>query len=332
MEAWKIEKIRFWFASKGPRWLFNLVLIPRLMYKAVKYPEKKKKFGELNPDKTFYVIRLAPPATGFLANYNYVLGYMKYAFEKGWIPVIDMENYATLYQESQPYNGTKNVWEYFFEQPYDKKTGKRYTLNEVYHSQNVILGKADVQEMYNDSLNDEVLKWQYEMSNLVPFNDNMKKHIAEVYEKSMPKSGSVLGVPTRGSEQKKRVTGHPVPLNVDEMIPIIKEKCREWNMSSIYVKAEEEETINYLKEHLDNVYYSECERLKNYSVGKDINASIGNKKISKADSLRDYLTDIKILSLCTSIIGTKNNGLITAIIWNGGRYKNAEVIDNGVWK
>lgn len=331
MEAWKIEKIRFWFASKGPKWLFNLVLIPRLMYKAVRYPEKKKKFGELNPDKTFYVIRLAPPATGFLANYNYVLGYMKYAFEKGWIPVIDMENYATLYQEAQPYNGTKNVWEYYFEQPFDKKTGKRYTLDEVYHSQNVILGKADVQEMYDDSLSAEVLKWQYEMSTLVPFNEFMKKHIDEVYEKSMPHSGAVLGVPTRGSDTKRRIVGHPIPLSVDELTPIIYAKCKEWNMSNIYVKAEEEETINYLVNHLENVYYSECERFKNYSAEKDINATIGNKQISKAESLKDYLTDIKMLSLCSSIIGTKNNGLITAIIWNGGKYKNVEVIDNGIW-
>ena len=80
------------------------------------------------------------------------------------------------------------------------------------------------------------------------------------------------------------------------------------------------------------MYYSECERLKNYSNQKDVNASIGSKKISKADSLRDYLTDIKLLSLCDSILGTKNNGLVTAVIWNDGKYDNVEVIDNGVWK
>lgn len=42
-----------------------------------------------------------------------MLGYTKYAFDKGWIPVVDMENYETLYQEENPVNGTRNVWEYF---------------------------------------------------------------------------------------------------------------------------------------------------------------------------------------------------------------------------
>ena len=126
MTPQKIEKIRFWFGRKATRWIFAIAVFFRHIYKALKYPEIKKCFGELNPDKTFFVIRLAPPATGFLANYNYVLGYMKYAFDKGWIPVVDMENYASLYQEEGPVNGTRNVWEYFFEQPYDEKTSKRY--------------------------------------------------------------------------------------------------------------------------------------------------------------------------------------------------------------
>ncbi len=332
MKPQKIEKIRYWMGSKLPGWMFNIAVFFRQTYKAIKMPEKRKKFGELNPDKTFYVIRLCPPATGFLANYNYVLGYMKYAYEKGWIPVVDMENYGTLYQEDEPYNGTRNVWEYFFEQPWDPVTCRRYTLEEVYKSKNVVLGKADVQSMYDASLKDEVLKWQYEMSLRVPFKPDMQAYVDEVAEVTLPKGVKVLGVPTRGSEQKKRIIGHAIAMNVDEILPIIKQKCLEWKFQHVFVKAEEEETIAFLEKELDNVYYTKCERIKNYDSKKDVNASMAQQTISRADSLKNYLADIKILSMCTAILGTENNGLTTAIIWNGGKFEQREVIDTGVWE
>ncbi len=334
MQPQKIEKIRYWMGSKLPRWVFDIAVFFRQTYKAIKMPEKRKKFGELNPDKTFYVIRLCPPATGFLANYNYVLGYMKYAYGKGWIPVVDMENYATLYQEEEPYNGTRNVWEYFFEQPYDPKTQKRYTLDEVYKSKNVVLGKADVQTMYDGSLQDDVLKWQYEMSLLVPFKKEMQEYIDKVAEISFPKGVKVLGVPTRGSDMKKRIIGHAIAMNAEEILPIVKQKCLEWNLDHVFVNAEEEETLAFFKKHLDKVYYTQCERIHNYDVNKDSSVALAleSKTICRAESIKDYLANIKILSMCTSILGTKNNGLVAAVIWNGGNYEHVEVVDNGTWK
>jgi hypothetical protein len=331
MKPEKIEKMRFWMGSKLPKWMYKIAVLVRVTYKRIKMPEQRKSYGNLNPDKTFFVIRLFPPATGFLANYNYVLGYMRYAYDKGWIPVVDMENYATLYQEEKPVNGTRNVWEYFFEQPYDPITKKRYTLEEVYKSKNVVLAKADDQAMYDNSLKPEVLEWQHKMSLLVPFKENMQKHIDEVAKECLPNNIRVLGVPTRGSEQKKRVIGHPIAMNVEEIMPIIKDRCKEWKINHVFVKAEEAETIQYLERELENVHYSKCDRIRNYNEKKDVNASISKKSVSKSESLSDYLTDIRILSMCNSIIGTENNGLTTAIIWNGGKYEHFEIIDNGVW-
>lgn len=332
MKPEKIEKIRFWLGSKSPKSVYKVAVFFRKLYKNLKMPEQKKSFGNLNLDKTFFVIRLCPPATGFLANYNYVLGYMKYAFDKGWIPVIDMENYGTLYQEENPVNGTRNVWEYFFEQPYDPKTQKRYSLAEVYKSKNVVLGKADDQSMYDSSLDAKVLKWRYEMSQLVPFRKEMQEYITIVAEECLPKGEKILGVPLRGSDLKKRVIGHPIAMNVEEILPIIKNRCEKWNINHVFVKAEEKETIDYLKENFPNLHYSDCKRITNYSAEKDTNVALAHHKVSRAESLKDYLTDIKILSMCSSLLGTPNNGLTTAIIWNGGKFEHCEVIDNGVWK
>lgn len=332
MKPQEIEKIRYWMGSKLPKWLYKIAVFFRGLYKKIKMPEQRKCYGKLNPDKTFYVIRLCPPATGLLANYIYVLGYMKHAFDKGWIPVVDMENYGTLFQEEEPVNGTRNVWEYFFEQPYDVGTKKRYTLEEVYKSQNVVLAKADDQSMYNNSLTTEVLKWQYEMSLLVPFKEDVQNHIDKVIKECIPEEVKILGVSTRGSDLKKRVIGHAISMSVDEILPIIKEKSIEWNIEHIFVKAEEEETIEYFKKHFRNLHYTNYQRIRNYDVAKSVNVTIAEKAISRLELLKCYLTDIKILSMCTSIMGTENNGLTTAIIWNGGKFEHVEIIDNGVWE
>lgn len=326
-----LGKIGAWMGRYLPSWLFNIALFLRICYKKIKMPEQKKSFGDLNPDKTFYVIRLFPPATGFLANYNYVLGYMHYAYQKGYIPVIDMENYGTLYQEVEAINGTRNVWEYYFEQPLDKNTNKRYSLQEVYKSKNVILSDGS-EKFYDASMNNEVLEWQHEMSLLVPFKKDVQKRIDTLSFKVLPFSKKILGVPTRGSEQKKRIIGHPIPLNVDEILPIIKDRMAAWNISDVFVKAEEQETIEYLKNNLPNVHYTEQSRITNYDVAGAVPASNAITSVSKYQSLLEYLTDIAILSKCDSVLGTMNNGLYSAVIWNGGKFTHVEVIDNGRYK
>ena len=45
-----------------------------------------------------------------------------------------MENFTTIYNEQEKINNTYNAWEYYFEKI------NKYSLKEVYNSQNVILG------------------------------------------------------------------------------------------------------------------------------------------------------------------------------------------------
>ena len=75
----------------------------------------------------YYIVRrtLGWGGTGFFSNYFYALTHVAYAKENGWIPVVDMRNYGTLYSENHPVNGTRNAWEYYFEQPVDTRTAYR---------------------------------------------------------------------------------------------------------------------------------------------------------------------------------------------------------------
>ena len=89
-------------------------------------------FGKLNKNKIFYVIKRSPGA-GMFSNLTFVMNHLLIAKRHNFIPVVDMENYPTIYNEKKKINGTKNAWEYYFE-PVSK-----YSLNEVYKSQNVFI-------------------------------------------------------------------------------------------------------------------------------------------------------------------------------------------------
>ena len=55
-------------------------------------------FGNLNKDKIFYIIRRYPWA-GFFSNITFILNHLKICKKMKFIPIIDMENYPTIYNE-----------------------------------------------------------------------------------------------------------------------------------------------------------------------------------------------------------------------------------------
>lgn len=329
-----INSIKDYITYHAPGGVFRILVKLYIFYKKARMPEQSKSFGELNPDKTFYVIRIYPPGTGFGAMYIYVLGYIKYAREHGWIPVVDMENYETLYSDSQGYHGKKNVWEYYFCQPFDNKTGKRYSLDEVYQSKNVILSCGTMDELYCGDGNKETISWQNEISKLVPFNQEMKRHFNIEYEKLLADKKKVLGVAMReGGRAKKKPYGHQIAPERKEMLQLVEEKLNQWKMDYIFVTSNEESCINDFSSKFANVLYYKRRRMTPKETESDRTLEGANLPcISKADHIRDYLTELYLLSRCNGLLGIKVNGLLLAQIWNGGTYDKYEYVSTKLYK
>ena len=55
-------------------------------------------FGELNKDKYFYLIKRSP-GTGLFSNVTFVLNHLAICKKFDFIPVIDMKNFNTIYNE-----------------------------------------------------------------------------------------------------------------------------------------------------------------------------------------------------------------------------------------
>ena len=61
------------------------------------YPNKRYSFGEKNKNKKFYVIKRNYNFNGLFSNLIFVIDHIKYAKQRDMIPVVDMENFVTVY-------------------------------------------------------------------------------------------------------------------------------------------------------------------------------------------------------------------------------------------
>ena len=73
---------------------------------------KRLCFGEKNLNKKFYVIKRTPGA-GFFSNLLYVLINLEIADRRKYIPVVDMNNFPTMYNQKRNMNNLENIWELF---------------------------------------------------------------------------------------------------------------------------------------------------------------------------------------------------------------------------
>ena len=62
-------------------------------------------FGNKNKNKIFYVIRRSPGA-GLFSNVTFVINHLKICDKYKFIPIIDMENFTTIYNEK---NKVENI-------------------------------------------------------------------------------------------------------------------------------------------------------------------------------------------------------------------------------
>ena len=87
-------------------------------------------FGKKNKNKIFYVIKRSP-GSGFFSNFAYTLNHLNISKIFNFVPIIDMKNYKTIYNDKFSLIN-KNAWNYYF------KNLNKHKLEDVYKSQNVV--------------------------------------------------------------------------------------------------------------------------------------------------------------------------------------------------
>lgn len=190
-----------------------------------------RSFGELNPDKLFYVIRRNGGSAGFFSNFVHVLSHIKIADNLNMIPVVDFQNFKTYYNESHPINGKNNSWEYYFSQP------SSYSLDEVYQSKYVFYSDGDFPwELWQKELRNK--------NNYKLFYNKYIRILPDVIDSVMMYDSffntKILGIHFRGKEMNYAVN-HPFGATVEQMFYYTDMMLEKYTLEKIFLVTEEKD-------------------------------------------------------------------------------------------
>ena len=279
--------------------------------------QQDKSFGSLNPDIKFSVFR--PEHThGLLSIYFAGLTYFCRASHEGFIPIADGENYRTQYSIDSPVNGTRNAWEYYFEQPCTT-----HTLEEVYQSQNVRLGGWTLSPTL------QTIRVTEEMIYDMMLKAHVKKYIYDIANEKIISDGinEMIGVFVRGTDYiNLRPKYHQIPPTQEQASAKLDEFLSRYGERKIFLATEDENIYNFfINKYGDLIYTTDKNLIKNYS-GRDY---IGYE-IDSANKYKfglDYLVKMICLSECKCLIASLTAGSRFARLLNHGRYtKNIYLI------
>lgn len=201
----------------------------------------------------YYIVRrcLGWGGVGFFSNYLYALTHIAYAKDRGWIPVVDMRNYRTLYSENHPVNGSRNDWNHYFLQPVDTQT--------AYASGRFILSDG-----WNRKPDYHPIREMNETIDLIPERAARLRELTADYTRIRPDilaefkawasenfaGKCVLGVHWRGTDKIIPPPGHRPTPPLSSLLDAIRATADELHPQLIFLASDESGIREQLEEAL----------------------------------------------------------------------------------
>ncbi len=250
-------------------------------------------FGNANKNKIIYIIK-RNKGSGFFSNFFFVLNHINLANKFGFIPVVDMKNFKTIYNEKSGKFKEKNLWNLFF---YNISNIK---LNEAYRSKNVIFSSDIFPQITNfddwekNNLKN-ILKKNIKIKS--PFINKQNEFIKNKFK------GKILGLHFRGTSYKT-ARSHALQPDKKTMIKLLDIILKKNNYKKIFVVTEEKKYLESLKNYYkDKIIYLD----KSYRSYKDDSFKIYPRKNHRYFLAEDILIETLILSCCDGIISNTTN-------------------------
>ncbi len=313
-----------------------------------KFVKTRFSYGQLNQDKVFYIITSNGVRCGlFSLVFTKVLPFLKISEKKGYLPIVDLKNtmYHPMIQDEKDY-GKENPWEYYFEQP-----AWEYSLDEVYSS-----ARVEICSYYKHGF--RAIDWNYMMpmpaEDLVYWSKIVDKYIRPVKaiseriedekEKLFFKTEKIMGVSLRAGYRRQAllkqefIKGHPKVADCEYYIDVIQKKLDEWGYDKFFLACDDREyttkiisyfgtkclTMNRRRRHLF---------MNDVPVPDDDMQEIDKEYdgVTVREKTIEYVVETYLLAACESLYSTINGSGEFAYIVNGGKYRNFEVYDEGLY-
>lgn len=292
----------------------------------------------MKPFKKYYIIRRQEGGAGFFSNYFWVMGHIVFAHKLGYIPVVDMKYYKTLYNENCPVNGEWNAWNYYFEDV------ENVNIDDVIHSKRSVYGQKKYLTKYSEKYSSSIYRYPTEQMidyyyPIIEKNIRIKADILNSFnrewmEVNANNNGELLGIHVRGTDMRNDL-GHPVPASVEVYLKET-EKILNANhqITKVFLATDEIQVVekfrNFMKDKNCSLVVNEGFRAKESHQKKK--TGIHELEVKEKRELHKYrlglevLKDAYFLSKCDYLLCGHSNVTNIAIIWNNKKYNQVKCI------
>jgi hypothetical protein len=277
-----------------------------------------------------YLIRRRPPGGGLFSNVNHVLQGIEYAKKMNMIPIVDMQNYWTSYSQSKPFNNSKNSWEYFF------KPVSEVKISEIAHYKYLTLSKGDRIQPESPLAdlglgfvmdNELLIRYSKLYSENIKINEQTQKFIDRLKD-FLEWESNTVGVFYRGTDYvATKPKGHAKQPSLSMLLSRLESKLDKESYSRLFISTEDNDARKRLHSTYSSIAYKE------FREKKTIEKFLSNRHSHSKQTIEalGYLAEIYLLSECRSITCSIANGSASALLINGGKYLNPDILNLGVY-
>jgi len=305
---------------------------PKLMYSLL-WRTNIKSLGSQNKDKTIVLLDYPCYNEGLVSIVKWTYAHIKWFSEKGYTPVMDLHTLPNQYLNAD----NENMWEYFFE------AVSGIPVKEAYKSANVIsavdngiiLGEGKVnpyqEKWINHPINTE------EFNKIIRVNAETEAYMNAEIPQEIQQGKRVLGVVMRGTGFRKEVAKEwnkewrEDVVDADTFLQACNYYKDELKCEYIFLATEDTEYFNMAREALgDTMLFIDQKRTTyDWINGKYIPF---NQAVGLKDGKlagRNYLSIIKSLAECSALLFNVNCGAVSmARYWNADRYEVVRRIES----
>ena len=267
----------------------------------------------ISKNAKFYIIA-SKKKRGLFSLLLYVLNHLKFYKKKNLIPIIDLEIYKSIYNESRKIFNSYNAWDYYF-----NKINK-HNIKDVYFNR-----KYQLSSDYNIYTKNN--KFSKNLKKVFNEKIRLKKQIKKeifFYKKKFKlfKRNKVLGIHFRGTDMKI-APNHPMPPTKKQILEKINYCKKKFNFKKIFLVTEDIDNYLFLK----NKYEDKIITIDNFRSNKSKIFNLKIRKFHKYKMGKEALINGYLLSYCNTIISSQTG------ISDFAKFLNKDVnfikIDNG---
>lgn len=287
--------------------------------------------------KKYYIINRSAGGAGFFSNYMWVLGHVIFARKLGYIPVVDMLNFPTLYSEKEGVAGEKNAWNYYFE----NVSGA--SLEEAYASGSYVMGMDMPLHKYEGKFCTGSYRFPTEkaadyyapvIKKHMVIRKDIKEQIDQVWNNKFAVEDVVLGIHVRGTDMKNNL-GHPMPATVDRYLEETRCLLNKYpEITRVFLATDECEVLERFQEAFlglkQELFFHEAFRAKEDGALKK--TGIHELKPEKERPQHKYLLGYEVLrdacflEKCDYLLCGHSNITNVVLLWKDNAYRDVVCI------